>query len=270
MRITRKTITALLSCIVVLTLFAGCAGKERIKKRVGTGTVAKKSKKSAVVPGARLKTGKPYKIGGVKYYPIEDAYGFTETGIASWYGAKFHGRKTANGETYDMYAMTAAHKTLPMPTMVEVTNLENKKRIVVRVNDRGPFVADRIIDLSKKAAGKLDILTKGTARVRIVALAEGQRPSPKEPPRPVKPVPDFDKGEFYVQVGAFSVRGNAERLKEKLERAWRKMRLERYVDLDGKPFTRVQAGPFGERSTAEEAKIDLAAEGFVYAFIVAK
>jgi rare lipoprotein A len=117
------------------------------------------------------KIGQPYQINGVWYYPAED-FNYDETGIASWYGPGFHGGTTANGEPYDMNAETAAHKTLPMPSLVEVTNLENGRRIEVRVNDRGPFVPGRIIDLSRRSAELLGIDRQGTARVRVRILPE--------------------------------------------------------------------------------------------------
>jgi rare lipoprotein A len=117
------------------------------------------------------KVGNPYQINGVWYYPAED-FAYDETGIASWYGPGFHGGTTANGEPYDMNAETAAHKTLPMPSLVEVTNLENGRRIQVRINDRGPFVAGRIIDLSRRSAQELGMDRAGTARVRVRILPE--------------------------------------------------------------------------------------------------
>jgi len=112
------------------------------------------------------KVGKPYQIDGAWYYPAVD-YNYTETGIASWYGPDFHGLATANGETYDMNALTAAHRTLPMPSMVRVTNLDNGRQIALRVNDRGPFVNNRIIDVSRRAAQLLGFEQQGTARVRV-------------------------------------------------------------------------------------------------------
>lgn len=119
------------------------------------------------------KVGKPYEIKGLWYYPKVDP-GYNKTGLASWYGDPFHGRKTANGETYDMNQMTAAHKTLPMPTDVRVTNLENGRSIIVTINDRGPFVHGRIIDLSRRAAQLLGVIKKGTARVRVESLQAAQ------------------------------------------------------------------------------------------------
>jgi rare lipoprotein A len=115
--------------------------------------------------------GQPYQINGRSYHPRED-FDYDRTGVASWYGSDFHGRRTANGETYDMRAMTAAHTTLPMPTIVRVTNLENGRSIVVRVNDRGPFVDDRIIDLSRAGARELGFENQGLARVRVTVLRE--------------------------------------------------------------------------------------------------
>lgn len=121
-----------------------------------------------------FKVGNPYKISGRKYRP-EETYTFEQTGIASWYGPGFHGKKTANGEIFDMYALTAAHKTLQLPSMVEVTNMENGRSIVVRVNDRGPYSKDRVIDLSKKAADTLGFIGQGTAKVKIRVLSDESR-----------------------------------------------------------------------------------------------
>jgi rare lipoprotein A len=120
-------------------------------------------------PYAPYMVGKPYTISGRTYYPRENLR-YDKTGIASWYGKKFHGRRTANGEHYDMNAMTAAHPTLPMPTIVRVKNLENGRSVVLRVNDRGPFVADRIIDVSRRAAERLGFIRSGTVRVRVTVL----------------------------------------------------------------------------------------------------
>lgn len=124
--------------------------------------------------GGVYKIGEPYQVNGVWYTPVED-YGYDETGIASWYGADFHGKATANGETYDMNEVTAAHKTLPLPSLARVTNLENGRSLIVRVNDRGPFVAGRIIDLSRRSAQLLGLEGKGTGRVRVQILPEESR-----------------------------------------------------------------------------------------------
>ncbi len=115
---------------------------------------------------AKVKVGNPYQVGGRWFYPADDRR-YDKTGVASWYGPTFHGKATANGEVFDENAVTAAHTTLPMPSWVEVTNLENGRSLVVRVNDRGPFVGDRIIDLSRRTAQLLDVERKGTAKVRV-------------------------------------------------------------------------------------------------------
>jgi len=125
-------------------------------------------------PKADYKVGKPYQIKGSWYYPRED-FEYDETGIASWYGTKFHGRRTANGELYDMNALTAAHRTLPMPSYVRVTNLENGRSLIVRVNDRGPFARGRIIDMSRRGSQLLGFQKQGTARVRVQILADRSR-----------------------------------------------------------------------------------------------
>jgi len=126
------------------------------------------------VSAGRYKVGDPYRIGTKWYYPEED-FGYVETGEASWYGQQFHGRQTASGERYDMNALTAAHPTLPMPSIVRVTNLDNGRNIVLRINDRGPFANRRIIDVSRAAAERLDMIGTGTAQVRVEILPEQSR-----------------------------------------------------------------------------------------------
>jgi len=135
-------------------------------KKITQGTVKKPD--SSPKKGT-YKIGKPYQIKGVWYYPHEDAR-YDKTGIASWYGKLFHGRRTANGEIYDMNALTAAHKTLPMPVRVRVTNLENGRSLELKINDRGPFVNGRIIDVSRRAAQLLGFFNKGTAKVRVTLI----------------------------------------------------------------------------------------------------
>jgi rare lipoprotein A len=129
----------------------------------------KKSANACVKDGA-LKVGNPYTIDGERYVPLKSSYGYKEKGIASWYGSDFHGKSSANGECYNMYAFTAAHKTLPLPTIVRVTNLENGKSVVLKVNDRGPYARGRIIDLSYAAAQSLGVVAKGTAPVQVEAI----------------------------------------------------------------------------------------------------
>ncbi|MCK4837579.1 MAG: septal ring lytic transglycosylase RlpA family protein, partial [Desulfobulbaceae bacterium] len=160
-------------------------------------------------------TQRPYKIMGKSYYPIPSSQGFQETGLASWYGRDFHGRKTSNGETYNMHGTTAAHKTLPMNTFLLVKNLENGREMTVRVNDRGPFHKGRIIDMTQTGAEKLGFIGQGTAKVSITALGEAissRRGGGQETKR-FKEHPDFRRGEFYIQIGSFVDENNAKRLK---------------------------------------------------------
>ena len=146
-------------------------------------------------------TMRPYTINGKTYYPTVVEVGDTATGIASWYGPNFHGKKTSNGETYNMYALTAAHKTLPMNTMVKVTSLKNGKTTTVRINDRGPFVAGRIIDLSKAAATEISMIADGTAPVKLEVIGfYGQIETPAN--RTAK-THTYTGGNFMVQIGAF-------------------------------------------------------------------
>jgi rare lipoprotein A len=148
-------------------LLAGCAETTLVVDQTKVATKAQ-------IPVSKYKVGNPYQVAGVWYYPAVD-YNYDQTGIASWYGPGFVGHQTANGEEYDQNAMTAAHKTLPMPTLVRVTNLENGRQIQVRINDRGPFVNDRIIDLSRRSAQLLGIEQPGTAKVRVQVMAEESR-----------------------------------------------------------------------------------------------
>ena len=149
---------------------------------------------------------------GKRYFVLASADGYVERGVASWYGPTFHGASTSMGEPYDMYGMTAAHKTLPLPAYARVTNLKNGKSIVVRINDRGPFVANRIIDLSYTAAAKLDMLREGTTLVEVRAL------SPAAPDTLTRTA-ELPPPELYMQAGAFADKDNAERLLARLRAA---------------------------------------------------
>jgi len=152
-----------------------------------------------------------YNVLGKRYIVLDTADGYLERGVASWYGPTFHGENTSNGERYDMYGMTAAHKTLPLPTYARVTNLKNGKSIVVRINDRGPFVANRLIDLSYTAAAKLDMLREGTTLVEVRALTVQE---PDNLGRAAQSPPPA----LYVQAGAFADQNNAQRVVDQLHR----------------------------------------------------
>lgn len=200
----------------------------------------------------RSKYGNPpsYEVLGKRYYVLDSSKGFVERGIASWYGKKFHGRRTSSGETYDMYAMTAAHKHLPLPTYVEVTNLENNRRVVVKVNDRGPFHANRIIDLSYTAAAKLGIINNGTGLVEVRAIQPGQ---PQKRTIQVRNVSkDRDRAPaFYIQVGAFSYLANAENLRRKLSSFGEDLVNINRTVIDGEVLHRVRIGPLVTVATAD-------------------
>ncbi|MBL4906008.1 MAG: septal ring lytic transglycosylase RlpA family protein, partial [Sneathiella sp.] len=152
--------------LVGLGMLGGCAEVSLLGHAASEVKGLSKSSGSAGVNRGERKVGKPYQVANIWYYPANDP-DYQETGIASWYGEPFHGRRTANGDIYDMNQLTAAHKTLPMPTDVRVTNLENGRSIVVTINDRGPFVHGRIIDLSRRSAQLLGVIRSGTAKVRV-------------------------------------------------------------------------------------------------------
>ena len=194
--------------------------------------------------GGAVRGSKPYTIRGVTYYPLASGVGYSEEGVASWYGKDFHGRKTPNGEIYDMYGMTAAHKLLPFNTKLKVTNLSNGKSIVVRVNDRGPFVEQRIIDLTHTGAKNLGMMGPGTAKVRVESVGAVAGLSREG---------DM-KGTFYVQVGAFGQRENAIRLSERIKSTGKGSR---YYYSDMVSFWRVQVGPYTSLQHAESARTSL-------------
>ena len=213
-------------------------------------------------------TQRAYEVNGQRYQPIPSADGFVENGIASWYGKDFHGRKTSNGETYDMYAMTAAHKTLPMNVHLKVTNLDNGRSTVVRVNDRGPFVKSRIIDLSYTAANELGVVGPGTAPVRIEALGFRDDAQNGSAPHYRQPV-SYEVGPFMVQVGAFTVKENAYRLAEKLKGQYGNSAVaEGFVN--GQKFYRVRVGLYSSMALADNALIQIETNGYPSSFIVAK
>ncbi|WP_226896435.1 septal ring lytic transglycosylase RlpA family protein [Poseidonibacter ostreae] len=163
------TITSL---VIVAFLITGCSSKKYKVSSSDINKIYKNTSNSKIRNSKAMHraTLRPYTVFGERYYPFIANVNDEFTGIASWYGPNFHAKKTSNGETYDMYALTAAHKTLPMNTVVRVDNLENGKNVVVRINDRGPFVDGRIIDLSNTAAHAIDMVRKGTARVKITVL----------------------------------------------------------------------------------------------------
>ena len=253
----------------------------------------------------RYKVGKPYQIDKVWYYPREDP-DYDETGIASWYGSDFHGKTTANGETYDMNALTAAHKTLPMPSSVRVTNLENGRSMVLRVNDRGPFVHGRIIDVSRRASQLLGFHKQGIAKVRVSVLQSGGKrfiadkpktseeeqklaaaaprarvtSQPLPPPSGVSkalatpqtaPAPQVKQRAtqpttMFVQAGAFSNLANADRLRAKLSPIG--PTVVSRVTVKGQVFHRVRLGPLPTVADADVVLEQVMKSGYPGARII--
>lgn len=205
---------------------------------------------------------RPYVALGKAYTPMTSLEPYKERGIATWYGRRYHGQKTASGEIYDMYTMTAAHTTLPLPSYVRVTNINNGKSVVVRVNDRGPFHSDRLIDLSYTAAYKLGLLGGGSALVEVESILPGREPPPQVAAAPpaVADVPatvvDNTSG-IYLQLGAFSVYDNADNFLTRM-----RAELSAVADTLGisakDGLFRVHAGPYADQTLAQQAAAKIA------------
>ncbi|MBE0491898.1 MAG: septal ring lytic transglycosylase RlpA family protein [Sulfurospirillum sp.] len=192
-------------------------------------------------------TMKPYSVLGKTYYPTQVSMGDSFSGVASWYGKDFHAKKTSNGEVYNMYDMTAAHKTLPMNTMLKVTNLSNERSAIVRVNDRGPFVKSRIIDLSYAAASRLDMQTKGTAPIRIEVIGFNGVIGDMQHKQSVM------MDNYFVQIGAFRNKNGAQRYtSDNASVQGRYKATLRESMLDNTPIYRVWLSGFGSESEARD------------------
>lgn len=209
---------------------------------------------------------KPYTVNGQRYQPLASYQGFVQKGLASWYGRKFHGRKTSNGETYDMYAMTAAHKTLPLGTSVRVYNLANGRQTVVRINDRGPFVQGRIIDLSYSAANKLGVVGPGTAPVKIVALGYPEQDAGGQ--IVYRSIASNPVSSYAVQVASFSSGANAQRLAAELRSRFGAASVYR-SQVNGSDFFRVRVGKYASLDAAESARLSIEGHGFNNCLVVA-
>jgi rare lipoprotein A len=255
------------ACIVaLLPLMAACATGAR---STGGARIPVVTDPAPIVSG----TMRPYQIRGQWYRPSEQP-NYDQTGMASWYGDQFNGRPTATGERFDMYALTAAHKTLPLPGLVEVTNLANGRSIVVRINDRGPFVDGRIIDLSRGSADALGMLQQGVGEVRVRYLGPAPRLGSAQPlqyaanvaPAPVaaRPEPAAEAGRYWIQAGSFSDRRAARRVADRLgDRAT--------VDVAGQgdsPLYRVLVGPWPDPNAAEHARQAVVARGYADALLI--
>ncbi|ODN67320.1 MULTISPECIES: septal ring lytic transglycosylase RlpA family protein [Methylophaga] len=225
----------------------------------------------------RSKYGNPasYEVFGKRYYTLASSDGYVERGKASWYGTKFHGRRTSSGEPYDMYAMTAAHKTLPLPSYAEVTNLDNGRKVVVKINDRGPFHDDRLIDLSYSAATKLGIVAKGTGNVEVRAItqrnvtASANNASPQTVAKAIPaantvaaPTSTMGKVVLFLQVGAFSTMSRAEQIKQQVQQQIEERVHISTVERSQSPLYRVRVGPFESAEYGERIASRLMDLGF--------
>ncbi len=258
-----RKLPGLVAILVTLALAAallnGCGKKTRgyPYPTDGPGELRDVSHVPDAVPRVepRSRGGNPssYVVLGKRYYTLKDSKGFVQRGIASWYGRKFHGRKTSNGEVYDMYTMSAAHTRLPIPTYARVTNLENGRSVVVRINDRGPFHGNRVIDLSYAAASRIGMLGKGTALVEVRAI-DPSKPKPAKATRVVQKAPGKGQGvepRIFLQAGAFSNSDNAERLRVRLrEGLARSVRVQPVTTASG-AVHRVQVGPLASVEIAD-------------------
>ena len=253
-----------ISLLLIIGIF-GCAGsKEQIR-------VSSYKKPAIVLPKTRDgRVPKSDSVNGVVYYPLLSGEGFVHEGMASWYGKDFHGKKTSNGEIYNMYDKTAAHKTLPFGTYVRVENLSNLKEVIVRINDRGPFVTGRIIDLSYGAGRQIGLVGPGVAKVRLVALSRkiGRIKSGNDYV-PLVEAADFRKGEFTIQVGAFENKDNALRLVDRLRIIFSYVTITTYVSPQEKALYRVRVSLSNDLTEANKMVDKLKYLGFSETFIVA-
>lgn len=243
-----RLIMALLCC----DLLTACAGHEKYVQRPDSSVPRK---------GQR-----PYTINGERYEPLSSHEGFVQGGLASWYGRDFHGKETSNGEIYDMYAMTAAHKTLPLGVYVKVNNRENGRETVVRINDRGPFVNGRIIDLSYSAAKQLGVLDSGTAPVKIEAL--GYLDSNSQGRVAYRAPASYDKGSFGIQVGAFTALDNARRMADNMKQRYGFSTIREAI-VNGTHYYRVRAGNYASLKEAEQMRDHAADRVIAGGFVVA-
>ena len=231
-------IAALVLVIALALVLAGCGSKPSIRTHG---------------PGV----DEPYVVTGKKYYPLHSAEGYEEEGMASWYGPGFHGRLTSSGEKYDQNALTAAHTILPFQSEIEVTNLRNGRSVIVRINDRGPFARSRVIDLSRAAAIRLDMIGTGTTRVRLRHVGSSPAAAAPVPREPVE-------GIFYIQVGAFGDRRNA----AAAVRTARRMGMQADIQ-PGKRLLRVVLGPWQDLNTAND-NLWRVRDRFPQAFVVSE
>ena len=214
------------------------------------------------------RANRPYVAFEKKYVPMQKIIPFKEEGYASWYGKRYHGRKTSIGETYDMYQMTGAHKTLPLPCYIKVTNLKNKRSVIIRVNDRGPFIDERIVDLSYAAAHRLEIIQNGSELVKIEMVNPSSVETKIEEFRENSPISSTIKS-FYIQAGAFSNEDNASYLINKLSKIKFKNLLN-IKKLNKNSLHLVTIGPYANKNAAKEALKNITKKIQLNSFIISE
>jgi len=259
----KKLIFTLLMVLFFLSSCSQDRSYVRISRPPSSKTITLPKTTTGKIPGS-------YVVNGERYYPLPDSHGFVQYGKASWYGKQFQGRPTANGEIFDTYKKTAAHKTLPLGTYVKVLNQSNKKFIIVRINDRGPFVKGRIIDLSYAAGKEIDLIGPGVIDVKITALGKevGRVSSKNGTPQPLVELKDLEKGEFTIQIGAFKDKVNASRLADRLRVIFDYINILKYVDKDSRALFRLHVSKSKTLTQAGKIEKELKDMGFTGAFIV--
>lgn len=265
------TINRLLSTGLSVVLLSACTFGVPIGDRSAGGTSDLSTGSPSIIPETtKSKLGNPssYVVFGKRYYVLDSAEGFVQRGIASWYGSKFHGKNTSSGEIYNMHAMTAAHKTLPIPVYVRVENLENGKTIIVKVNDRGPFIDGRIIDLSYTAAKKLGIDGPGTAEVEISTLTSGRIKS-RPVVRTIALADDVTRdAPLYIQLGSFGSESNAQNLLLDLQTTNESTAAVSQLETEEGLFYRVRIGPLYDLDEANSVVRRLRDKGYTQTRIV--
>ena len=263
---------------LVLVFFLGCS-KPGIRSS-DTQTVTPGPPPAKTVEKKGLRTDKPekmvsskdrpYAVDGRWYFPLNSIQGYREQGVASWYGTDFHGKKTSSGETYDMYGPTAAHRILPLNTQVRVRNPANNKEITVRINDRGPFVKERIIDLSYDSAKALGLIGPGTALVELEAMGVlmEEEENGRRTTRLIQEI-DYRKGPFMVQIGAFKEIENAHRLKERMLADYQEVEVAETL-IKGERFFRVRINCRQQLNEALRLQKELEIKGFTQVLVMAQ
>lgn len=276
---TRKQIIpyAFLSVCLLILIFCGCA-KTIIKPAPQEGHPSPPSakfpaetRKTVPTPTPKMeRKERPYSVNGTWYFPVSSVVTFKEKGVCSWYGPDFHGKPTSSGEIYDMHDYTAAHRTLPFNTQIRVKNPSNNKEIIVRVNDRGPFMKERILDLSYSGAKALGLVGPGTALIELEALGilEEIEENGQKVTRLVQRV-DFQQGKFSVQIGSFRELQNARNLREKLTPDFPQIEILETM-RSGETYFRVRTKPFSELQEALNNQKQLEGLGYSQAMVIAE